>query len=46
MPGRYDRFETANVICVTLGNSPGKTPELQSVAAAPIRGQQIGQMAA
>jgi hypothetical protein len=29
-----------------VGYSPGKTPELQSVAAAPIRGQQIGQMAA
>jgi len=24
MPGRYDRFETANVICVTLGKSAGK----------------------
>jgi hypothetical protein len=44
MPGRYDRFDTANVICVTLGNSLRKIPELQSVAAAPIRGQQIGQM--
>jgi hypothetical protein len=49
MLGRYDRFEIANVICVTLGDSPepgmGFWPSRQSVAAAPIGGQQIGQMA-
>jgi hypothetical protein len=27
MPGNYDRFETANVICITLGKLLRKTPD-------------------